>query len=91
VKTDPTMSRRTVCAARRRPVRGVSDQVVVGHQRKDREGTRSCYPNPTADQMIEKGALFALGQESAIGTNAKCRPGPEMSAVWGRPDISRIP
>src|SRR6266436_7111102 len=23
-----------------------------------------------------------------IGTNAKCRPDPEMSAVWGRPDIS---
>jgi len=23
---------------------------------------------------------------SAYGTFAKCRPGPEMSAVWGRPD-----
>jgi len=26
-------------------------------------------------------------ETSAHGTNAKCRPGPEMSAVWGRPDI----
>src|ERR1700730_7488339 len=26
-------------------------------------------------------------QMSASGPNAKCRPGPEMSAVWGRPDI----
>jgi hypothetical protein len=25
---------------------------------------------------------------SPVGTNAKCRRGPEMSAVWGRPDIS---
>src|SRR5882757_5903684 len=26
---------------------------------------------------------------TAPGTNAKCRPGLEMAAVWGRPDISR--
>src|SRR5260370_19138672 len=26
---------------------------------------------------------------SAPGTNAKCRPDPEMSAVWARPDIRR--
>src|SRR6267154_4377021 len=26
---------------------------------------------------------------SVYGTNAKCRPGPETSAVWGRPDIPR--
>ena len=26
---------------------------------------------------------------SAAGTNAKGLPGPEMSAIWGRPDISR--
>src|SRR4030088_742023 len=32
--------------------------------------------------------LFAAVHESGIGTNAKCRPDPEMSAVWGRPDIS---
>jgi hypothetical protein len=58
-------------------------------------GQRSCEPHLQAEHMAAptnpanvKKAL-ADPEPSTHGTNAKCRLRPEMSAVWGRPDIPR--
>jgi hypothetical protein len=66
---------------------GGTEGAVAGRSRA-RGSIRS--PIAIVGRPIHKPNTFLSNDRtSAIGTNAKCRPGPEMSADWGRPDIPR--
>jgi hypothetical protein len=63
---------------------GETEGAVAGRSR-----ARGSIRSTIVGRPIHKPNTFlSKDSTSAIGTNAKCRPDPEMSAVWGRPDIS---
>ena len=87
----------------KRPCHRLRNTTTVGHHAAAhcrRDSGRTYRPKartPRSAQHSSRKRLPTLRRfdqrvwrrlKSAFGTNAKCRAGPEMSAVWGRPDIS---